>query len=874
MTKNNLISYVTCSFVAMLLLFGSSVMSGQKSVNPPSDANIFGHVIDAETKEHLVEMTIRVDGTYLGTTTDGTGHYFIANLKPGDYTLVMSGVGYRTQEKKVTVSANHMVEVNFEAEEDVVNMDAVVVTADRGETIRRLAPTLVGVIDQKSFEVTNANNLLQGLSFQPGLRVENNCQNCNFTQVRINGLDGKYSQILIDSRPIFSALAGVYGLEQIPASMIERVEVVRGGGSALYGSNAIGGIVNIITKAPSGNSVMVSDNLSVVGMKTPDNSFSFNASVVSSDMRVGAVFFGQARNRGAWDADQDGFSELGRINGRSFGVRSYIKTTQRTKLTGEFHTIQEDRRGGDHLDLPDHVSQVTEGAEHSIYSGDLKFDGFSADYKHRYSLFSSLQSVVRKSFYGGTGDWTGLGIDPDREIGIGNPMDPQYFGQNNGISRGLTVNSGIQYSYDITDFPLMPLQLLVGVEYTYDYLSDVTPLRQWEGVVDENGKLVKDEKGIYVSQFPETVQALHNWSQILQLEWRNEMFSVLFGGRLDEHSMVKKLIFTPRATLRYNPTSDINLRFSYAKGFRAPQIFDEDLHVAVVNGEKQKIFNTPDLAPEFSHSFTLSGDFYARWGEVNANFLVEGFFNRILNIFTEEETGKVVQGFRYFDRVNSDGAKVYGVNLEGKLSWDILRLQGGISAVSHKFDKPVEWGLFVETEDGRTLEEGGMPKIEDDMVVNASQETREMFRAPNMYGYFTANVEPVKNLNIALSGNIYGKMKVPHSITYGGGAALTDIAAGNDPHKFDAYFDGRGIPEENREIRIDRLETTPVMMELGAKISYGFQIYNSLLEVSLGVNNLFNAFQKDFDKGPDRDSAYMYGPLAPRSLTCGLKLSF
>ena len=102
----------------------------------------------------------------------------------------------------------------------------------------------------KLFETVNSTDLAKSLNFQSGLRVENNCQNCGFQQVRINGLDGPYTQILIDSRPIFSALSGVYGLEQIPANMIERVEVMRGGGSALFGSSAIAGTINIITKEP------------------------------------------------------------------------------------------------------------------------------------------------------------------------------------------------------------------------------------------------------------------------------------------------------------------------------------------------------------------------------------------------------------------------------------------------------------------------------------------------------------------------------------------------------------------------------------------------------------------------------------------------
>ena len=99
-------------------------------------------------------------------------------------------------------------------EEDRIALDGVVVSANRSETSRRLAPTLVNVIDSKIFKTTNAVNLAQGLNFQPGVRVETNCQNCGFQQVRINGLDGPYTQILIDSRPIFSALSGVYGLNR------------------------------------------------------------------------------------------------------------------------------------------------------------------------------------------------------------------------------------------------------------------------------------------------------------------------------------------------------------------------------------------------------------------------------------------------------------------------------------------------------------------------------------------------------------------------------------------------------------------------------------------------------------------------------------
>ena len=226
-----------------------------------SDANIVGHILDKNTKEHLPYITVALKGTTIGTVTDATGHYFLKNLPEGNFVLEVSSVGYKTVRRNVTLKKGRTLEEDFEIEEDAVALDGVVVSANRNETTRRLAPTLVNVVDLKIFENTNSTTLAQGLSFQPGVRVESNCQNCGFQQVRINGLDGPYTQILLDSRPIFSALSGVYGIEQIPASMIERVEVMRGGGSALFGSSAIAGTINIITKEPMRNSGMLSHTI-------------------------------------------------------------------------------------------------------------------------------------------------------------------------------------------------------------------------------------------------------------------------------------------------------------------------------------------------------------------------------------------------------------------------------------------------------------------------------------------------------------------------------------------------------------------------------------------------------------------------------------
>ena len=227
----------------------SLVVLAAEAPRKSTDANLFGHVVDRETHEHIPYASVAVVGTAFGTTTDASGHYFLKNLPVGELTLEVRALGYASGRMTVALERGETRELNFEVAQSGISMDEVVVSASRS---RDAAARSSGAGERARTPAcsngANASCLAQGLSFQPGVRVEDDCQNCGFTQVRINGLDGHYSQILVDSHPVFSSLTGVYGLEQIPANMIERVEVLRGGGSALYGSSAIGGTINIITQ--------------------------------------------------------------------------------------------------------------------------------------------------------------------------------------------------------------------------------------------------------------------------------------------------------------------------------------------------------------------------------------------------------------------------------------------------------------------------------------------------------------------------------------------------------------------------------------------------------------------------------------------------
>ena len=279
-----------------------------EAVSSPDEASVFGHVIDRNTGEHIPFLIVRLKGTMIATATGDNGHYRLEHLPEGSFILEVSAVGYKTVSREITLVHGVSREENFVVEEDRVMLDGVVVSANRSETTRMMAPTLVNVVSMDLYERTNSTALSQGLVFQPGVRVENNCQNCSYQQVRINGLDGPYTQILIDSRPVFSALAGVYGIEQIPANMVDRVEVMRGGGSALFGSSAIAGTINIITREPVRNSASASHVLSLTGGKARDNNTALNASLVTDDNRLGIAVFGQNREKEGYDHDGDGFT--------------------------------------------------------------------------------------------------------------------------------------------------------------------------------------------------------------------------------------------------------------------------------------------------------------------------------------------------------------------------------------------------------------------------------------------------------------------------------------------------------------------------------------------------------------------------------------
>ena len=681
-------------FALTVLAVGSIYMYAQ--TRQVTDANIGGHVVDAETGEHLPGCVIKILGTSLATSTDASGHYIFRDLRPGEYTLEARGLGYVTTKLDTSVKAAQTVELNFSVQPDAFMLDQVVVTSSKSETRRRESPSLVNVLNGAAFQRLGACSLADGLDFQPGVRVENDCQNCGFTQVRINGLDGHYSQILMNSRPVFSALTGVYGLEQIPANMIDRVEVMRGGGSALFGSSAVGGTINIITKDPMVNSAQVAHRLTSIGPSGAfDNNTTLNASVVTDNGLAGLFIYGQSRYRDGYDHNGDGFTEVPQLKTQTLGARGFFRTSDISKLTVEYHNTHEYRRGGDRLNVPPHMAMIAEQTDHNIHAGEATYDLWLRDRRDHLSLFAATQNTRRQSYYG-------------------SDMDPDAYGRTSDV----VITAGSQWTHPMDRFLFMPAELVAGLEYSFNRLHDVT-----------------------VGYDHDVKQCVRIYSAYLQNEWRDKRWGFLAGARVDKHSMISGPIVSPRVNIRYNPAENVNLRASYSTGFRSPQAYDEDFHVAIVGGERVVTVLAPGLKQESSQSVSLSADLYHRFGNVQTNLLVEGFFTDLRDVFALRQLDSTdAMGNAVLERYNGSGARVMGINLEAKAFFSShFDMQGGVTIQSSRYKKPEQWS-----------DNPDVPAV------------KKMFRTPDVYGYLTANWEITHHLSATLNATGTGPMTVQH----------------------------------------------------------------------------------------------------------------
>jgi outer membrane receptor for ferrienterochelin and colicins len=719
---------------------------------------ITGLVTDA-TGLPLPGSSIAVTGTG-AAVADASGKYCITSVVPGRYTVTATLDGYAPHPVEVDVTGGSRT-VTFRLSPTYAA--TVVVTATR--TGRRLddVPVRTELVTRDAIERLGARTLADAVEFTTGVRVETNCQNCNFSQIRLLGLEGPYTQILIDSQPVISSLAQVYGIEQLPARMIERIEVVKGGGSALYGPGSVGGVINIISREPSKTGAVV-ETRTELSDGLPSYSFNGAADWVDAGRQTFLTAFAQSDLVKPLDLTGDGYTEVSRRQLDAFGARfNRYLLANRAKLTLDALRTSEDRRGGDLLRLPSHEATIAEAIDSRRHAASgTWFHTVSPRFDYR--LTWATANTARDSYYG-------TGRDPNAYGATENllhVLDTQL----NHYAGKHTVSWGLQST----------AETLVDVQPAYDRFTDAS--------YRNAGLFAQDD-----------------WA--LGRGWQ-----LVYGLRADRHSSIDAVIVSPRAAVMYSPRANIDIRASIARGFRPPQVFDEDLHLSSVAGEARIIRLAPDLREETSTNYMTGVEWKPVAGRGQALFELNGFYTGLHDQFHVGEADDPRTPEFEFVKANFGDARVYGVELN--LGWGIddwLVFQGGMVEQRARFGQ-------AEAEFG----------------------SRDFFRTPHRYGNASVTWKH-RVLGDYFAGLRYtGPMKAPH---YAG---------------FIAH---------------DRLDTTPSFVTFDMSVSRPIVATpDRRLVVTVAGRNLTNEYQDDLDQGPLRDAAYVYGPRFPRSVSLGLRVEF
>lgn len=740
-------------------------------------SSIRGRVIDYKTKQPIPGVNVMIEHTTMGNATNLNGEFVIAQVPLGPVKIVASFIGYKPESKIVNLTQKGTDEILFTLREGAFEMGSVVVTGTSTPHLYEDMPVKTELVSAKTIEQNKSVNLAEALGLNTGVRVENNCQNCNFTQVRILGFDGKYTQILIDGDPVISSLGGVYGLEHYPSDMIEQLEIVKGGGSSLYGAGAIAGTVNLITRRPAFNRTKLNGLYNSINGES-DYKLAAVAEVISEDGKSGAYIFGATRSRNPYDHNDDGFSELGSLKNETLGFNWYYRPSQSTDLLISFNRIHEDRRGGNDFDKPNHEADIAEWTEHLNWGGKIRWLHRVSD-KLDYKISYAYSHINRKSYYGGLAEDT-----PEARLEA-----LQFYGE---TENPLHVVSGqINAHFDghlITG----------GFQYYSDKLQD-NSVHNTLYKIDENyrnfGAFVQDN--------------IHFGS--------NDQFELVVGARLDKHSELDNAIISPRLNLKYGFDNGIIARAAVTTGFKAPQTFNEDLHIGALGGDQKVVINSPNLNHEKSLSFSAGVEYQGFMSDLPILVGITGFYTKIDDAFAEDYRGRE-GSIALWHRINSSGSKSMGVEIDlGVKPFEGLEIRGGF-----------------------TVKKGEYEENQEDF------ETKEFLRSPNQFGYLRAIIEITHDIEAVVSAKYTGQAKVPHEVLI-----------------------------ENTEDTELVLETSNSFFELDFGLAYKIDFIKSFTpKLSLGVKNLTNEYQADLDKGAQRDPAYVFGPISPRTVYFGLDFSF
>jgi len=798
------------SFSSILFVLLLTVLLVAEAVSSTGTATIRGTVTDTETGKPLPLVNITIEGTSRGAGADSMGRFVIVNVPPGRYKIVASSIGYRTIIKEIVIVPAQTVTVDFKLQESPLELKGVVITGTRTPRYIKEVPVYTEVITRKAIEDRSAHNLYEALDGAPGIRVEQQCQACNFSVLRMQGLGADHTQILLDGQPAYSGLAAVYGLQQLSTAEIDRIEVVKGAGSALYGSNAIAGAVNIISLKPQRTECSIGIELGEYGT----NKYEITSATKKDN--IGLFLFAQQNRNNAVDVsgdgssssevrEADGVADRVKTDGKSGGFNLFVddvfsgtdRLTIRGRLLGEF------RQGGTISDNR-YENPFTEGTEQIItdrYSaeiGYLKPFATGSEIHFNSSVTRHKRNATNDTFLGDYADANGE--PPPAEL-----LRPYIAEDNLYVA---TVNYIHPFSHSH--------RLLGGIQYTRNELDESGKYV----VVDKDNpdygtpytsysKKKADEFGAYI-QDEYTITADVELVAGLRFDHHNSEDNFRGSGDIApggvEPVEYQESTVNPRFAVKYSVTPALILRGSVGTGFRVPYGFSEDLHLC---SGSPRVWKGSNLEPERSASYSVTADYTASGLGLNINLYRTELKDAIAFTDAGDEAGAL--GYTY-EWKNIDDAYVMGVEVNAQLA----------------LTKDLALALNL------ALNKGEYDNAREDWIGTPYEAvSRKVSRYPETAGGFKVEYSPL-DWTLVADGDVRGKMYID-------------------------YF---------------RDEEEPTMIkETGSYVILNVQASKRLIEwfrLYLGVKNLTDYIQEE--RHID-DAAFMYAPMYGRMIYGGMQLS-
>lgn len=509
-----------------------------------------GAVRDAETREPLAYASVLVLPSGVGTTTDMSGNFSvnIPEVRTPSQ-IIVSFIGYKTdtitiseRQKRYTVLLSHDVSALHEV---------VVVSGTMKEVTKMGSPIPVEVYSPALFMKNPTPSIFESLSMVNGVQPQLNCNVCNTGDIHINGMEGPYTMVLLDGMPIVSSLATVYGLAGIPNSLVKRIEIVKGPASTLYGSEAVGGLVNIITKDPN-TSPTLNVDFSATHLAEYNADIAAKMKVGKSDALVGINYF---NFNNPMDVNKDNFTDVTQQQRISlFNKYSFQRRDQR-QASLALRYVYEDRWGGQ-LQWNKHLRGSDQVYGESIYTNRYEIVGnyqlptarekLVFDYSYNYHLQDSYYGVYKYL--------------ADQQVAFGQLRWDKKIGNHD---------------------------LLAGIAFRYIYYDDNTVgTRQGDSTDTRNFPMHTYLPGIFI-----------------QDEFHvSDRLTVLGGMRYDHHNHHGNIL-SPRLSFKYAPNKNNTFRLSTGNGFRVVNLFTED-HAALTGARSVIIEN--ELKPEQSWNVNLN----------------------------------------------------------------------------------------------------------------------------------------------------------------------------------------------------------------------------------------------------------------------------